>query len=195
MEKVTKFFDWIYWLFMTICKLCFIGMVGITAFVVFNRYIIKGSLVWGEPVVLMFMVYMSLISAALAIRKDTHIRMAVIDMIVPPNVVCVMRAVSQVFIFLFGVFLIVFGWKFSMLAKRNVITGVGITSMWLYLSCPVAGIAFCLMEIERFINFWVRIKHGERLGDRSIADEAKELVKDAEDQNIQNEFFSVGGTK
>ena len=83
MEKVTKFFDWVYWFFMTTCKLCFIGMVSITAFVVFNRYIIKGSLVWGEPVVLMFMVYMSLISAALAIRKDTHIRMAVIDMLVP----------------------------------------------------------------------------------------------------------------
>jgi TRAP-type C4-dicarboxylate transport system permease small subunit len=194
LEKVTKFFDWVYWFFMTTCKLCFIGMVGITAFVVFNRYIIKGSLVWGEPIVLMFMVYMSLISAALAIRKDTHIRMAVIDMIVPSNVVCVMRAISQVFIFFFGAFLIVYGWDFSMLAKRNVITGVGITSMWLYLACPVAGVAMCLMEIERFINFWVRIKKGERLGDRSIADEAKALVEDAESQNKMNDFTTIGGT-
>lgn len=153
---MTKFFDVIYHIFMSFCKLCFVGMVGITAYVVFGRYILKNSPVWGEPVVLMCMVYMSLISAALAIRKDTHIRMTIIDFIVPEKVLNVMKALAQIGIFSFSIFMIVYGWNFSMLAGKNIITGVGIKSMWLYLSVPVAGCAMCLMEIERLLNFMKR---------------------------------------
>lgn len=182
LKKVTRFFDWVYWFFMTSCKFCFIGMVGITAFVVFNRYVIKGNFVWGEPVVLMCMVYMSLISAALAIRKDTHIRMSIIDFLAPKNVVCVMRAAAQVCIFFFGVFMIVYGWQFSMLAGKNVMTGVGIKSLWLYLACPLAGVALCLMEIERMVNFFDRVRRGVTLDGGTVADEARELADDAKNQ-------------
>ncbi|MEN1760055.1 TRAP transporter small permease [Anoxynatronum sibiricum] len=150
---MTKFFDMIYLFFMTFCKLCFIGMVAITSYVVFGRYVLRSSPTWGEPVVLMCMVYMSLISAALAIRKDTHIRMTIIDFLLPEKVVNVMKAAAQICIFAFSIFMIVYGWRFSMLAGRNLMTGVGIRSMWLYLSVPMAGAAMCLMEIERLLNF------------------------------------------
>lgn len=187
MKLVTKFFDSVYWFFMTTCKLAFIGMVAITACVVFNRFFIKQSLVWGEPVVLMCMVYMSLVSAALAIRKDTHIRMTVIDFVAPEKVVAVMRGAAQVAIFGFGLFMIIYGWQFSMLAGRNVITGVGIKSMWLYIVCPVSGVAMCLMEIERFINFFDRFRRGVSFQGNTIEDDAKALVEDAAEQIRESE--------
>lgn len=183
MKWVTKFFDGVYFFFMTSCKLAFIAMVIITSYVVFNRFVIKNSLVWGEPVVLMCMVYMSLVSAALAIRNDTHIRMSVIDFIAPEKVLAIMSAVAHIFIFGFGLFMIVYGWQFSLLAGRNIITGVGIRSMWLYLTCPFAGIAICLMEIERCINFFDRLHRGVKLHKITVADEAEMLVEDAEKQN------------
>ncbi|MBE6907864.1 TRAP transporter small permease [Marasmitruncus massiliensis] len=161
---MTKFFDIVYHIFMSFCKLCFIGMVGITAYVVFGRYVLKSSPVWGEPVVLMCMVYMSLISAALAIRKDSHIRMTIIDFLVPERVSDVMKCAAQIGIFCFSIFMIIYGWKFSLLAGKNVITGVGIKSMWLYLSVPVAGCAMCLMEIERLLNFIKRNTGKENRG-------------------------------
>ncbi len=182
MKQVTQFFDRVYWLFMSSCKITFVFMLAITAIVVFNRFVIKSSLVWGEPVVLMCMVYMSLVSAALAIRNDSHIRMTVIDFIVNEKVVAVMRGSAQVAIFFFGLFMLIYGWQFSMLAGRNVMTGVGIKSMWLYLACPVAGVAVCLMEIERLINFFDRMKRGVTLHSSTIADEAKALVGDAAEQ-------------
>ncbi|MBB6215322.1 TRAP-type C4-dicarboxylate transport system permease small subunit [Anaerosolibacter carboniphilus] len=187
MKWVAKFFDGVYCFFMTSCKLAFIGMVVITTYVVFNRFFIKSSLVWGEPIVLMCMVYMSLVSAALAIRNDTHIRMSVIDFIVPEKVVSVMRGAAQVGIFGFGVFMIVYGWKFSMLAGRNTITGVGIKSMWLYLTCPAAGIAVCLMEMERLINYFDRRRRGIILHGNTVADDAKALVEDAAEQIRETE--------
>ena len=183
MKAVTRFFDAVYWLFMTSCKLCFVGMVVITSAVVFNRYVIKGSMVWGEPVVLMCMVYMSLVSAALAIRKDTHIRMMVIDFIAPKWLVSILRCLAQIGIFVFGLFMIYYGWEFIVrVARRNVMTGVGIRSTWLYLANPVAGVAICLMEIERMINFFARLWRGEKLQGGTLEEEAKELVEDAAGQ-------------
>ena len=186
MEKVTKFFDLVYKLFMSFCKICFICMVVITGVVVFNRYFIKKQLVWGEPVVLIFMVYMSLVSAALAIRKDTHIRMQIVDFFLPEKVVNVMRAAANVAIFCFGIVMIVYGYGFTKLATRNIITGVGITSAWLYASCPIAGVAICLMEIERAINFFYHARHG------TIPDSAGGNAM-PQDENIKNRIEDMQG--
>ena len=165
------------------CKICFVGMVVITAAVVVNRYIVKSSMTWGEPVVLMCMVYMSLVSAALAIRRDTHIRMQVIDFVASKKAVAAMRCAAQAGIFVFGAFMIYYGWEFMYgVARRNVMTGVGIRSTWLYLANPVAGLAICLMEIERFINFIDRWRRGVSLSGGTIEEEARELARDAADQ-------------
>lgn len=182
MDKVKKFFDAVYWFFMTICKIGFIGMVVLTTYCIINRYFIKDPCTWGEPVVLMFMVYMSMISAALAIRKDTHIRMQIVDMFLPKKVVAVMCGFAQVLIFCFGVFMIIYGNKFAVLAGRNIMTGVGIKSMWLYVSIPVAGVAMCLMELERFINFIDRLRRGVALEVTTIEDDAKALAEEAAEQ-------------
>ena len=185
MEKVTRFFDFVYWLFMSFCKICFICMVLITAIVVFNRYFIKSQLVWGEPIVLMFMVYMSLVSAALAIRKDTHIRMQIVDFILPKKVVNCMRGAANIGIFIFGLVMIVYGVGFTKMATRNVITGVGIKSAWLYAACPISGTAICLMEIERLINFIYRIKNHIASDALTAAEQAQKLAEEgkAESEN------------
>lgn len=177
MDRVTRIFDIVYWFFMTICKIFFALMVVLTSYVVFNRFVLKGSLPWGEPIILMCMV-----SAALAIRKDTHIRMTVIDMFLPDNVLCVLRALAQICIFAFSGFMIVYGWRFSMVAGRNVITGVGIKSMWLYLSVPFAGIALCLMEVERLINFFDRRRRGVTL---LQIEREQDALKQAEEDRLR----------
>lgn len=164
---------------MTTCQITFIAMVIICFAVVVNRYLLKQPMSWGEPIVLMCMVYMSLVSAALAIRKDTHIRMQLIDFFLPPKAISVLRAMGQILIFGFGVFMIVYGVQFTQLAGRNVMTGVGIKSSWLYITCPIAGVAMCLMEIERFINCIDRIRRGVTLAEDSLEAQAKALVEDA----------------
>lgn len=161
MDKVTKFFDVVYWIFMTFCKICFAGMVVVTTYVVFGRYVLNSSPSWGEELSLMCMVYMSMISAALAIRKDTHIRMTIVDLFLPEKVVNFLKGFANVGIFFFSICMMYYGWNFSMLMGRSMMTGMRIKSMWLYLAIPIAGLALCLMELERFINFVHRCKGGK----------------------------------
>ena len=78
-----KIFDYIYAFFVTACKLLLIITVVITAYLVFGRFVLHSQPVWGEEVVLMCITYMALISAALAIRDDSHMKMTVIEFLVP----------------------------------------------------------------------------------------------------------------
>ena len=162
MEKVTKFFDYVYLVFMTLCKIFFVGMVVVTAYVVFGRFVLNNSPSWGEELALLCMVYMSMISAALAIRKDTHIRMTVIDLFLPEKVVNFFKGMAQVMIFCFSWFMIIYGWQFAQLMGRSMMTGLRVKSMYLYLAIPIAGVALCLMEIELLMGFFYRIKGGKK---------------------------------
>ena len=47
----------------------------------------------------MCMVYMALISASLAVRTDTHIRVMLIDYLLPKKAIEVLKALSHVMIF------------------------------------------------------------------------------------------------
>ena len=78
-----KFYDGIYWLFMTFCKIVFIASIVITSYVVFMRFVMSKTPRWGEQAILMCMVYMALISASLAIRTDKHLRVVLIQYLFP----------------------------------------------------------------------------------------------------------------
>ena len=119
-----KFYDFIYWLFMTFCKILFIMSICITSYVVFCRYILSKTPRWGEQSILLCMVYMALISASLAIRTDKHIRVVLIQYLFPESIrekmMSILHGLSQVTIFLFSLFMIIYGYQFTMLMSKSV---------------------------------------------------------------------------
>ena len=134
-----KFYDGIYWLFMTFCKIVFIASIVITSYVVFMRFVMSKTPRWGEQAILMCMVYMALISASLAIRTDKHLRVVLIQYLFPQKVrakaMKVLHSLSQVTIFLFSLFM----------------------KSWLYAAVPVAGVCMLLMQSERLILFILKL--------------------------------------
>lgn len=111
-----KFYDTIYWIFMTFCKLIFIASICITAYVVFMRFVMSKTPRWGEQSILLCMVYMAMISASLAIRTDKHLRVVMIRYVFPARmrekVMGVLHGLSEMCIFLFSLFMIVYGTQF-----------------------------------------------------------------------------------
>ena len=76
-EKIDKFkpvYDVIYKVDLFICKLLLIADILITSMAVLGRYVsFIPDPAWSEEVVLTLMSYMAVLSAALAIRKGSHI--------------------------------------------------------------------------------------------------------------------------
>ena len=156
-----KFYDGVYWVFMTFCKLVFIASICITSYVVFMRFFLSKTPRWGEQAILLCMVYMALISASLAIRTDKHLRVVLIQYAFPQKIrtraMEVLHALSQVMIFLFSLFMIVYGVQFTKLMGKSVLSGIPIAKSWLYAAVPVAGVCMLLMQSERFILFFLKI--------------------------------------
>lgn len=156
-----KFYDGVYWLFMTFCKIVFIASIVITSYVVFMRFVMSKTPRWGEQAILMCMVYMALISASLAIRTDKHLRVVLIQYAFPASIrakaMRILHAFSQITIFLFSLFMIVYGIQFTQLMSKSVLSGIPIKKSWLYAAVPVAGLCMLLMQSERFILFILKI--------------------------------------
>lgn len=152
-----KFYDSVYWLFMSFCKLVFIASICITSYVVFCRYILHKTPRWGEQSILMCMVYMALISASLAVRSDTHLRVCIVDFIFPKIVVNILKMLSQVMIFAFSLFMIIYGVKFCGIMSKSVLSGIPVPQSVLYAAVPIAGVCMLLMQSERFLLFVLKL--------------------------------------
>lgn len=100
------------------------------------------------------MCYMAVLSAALAIRKGSHIRMTAFDTYLPKNVIKVLDILSDLAILTLAVIMLTVGWKYA--------TGIGskgfYTSMprlsrfWMYFPVPLAGAAMIIFETESLYN-------------------------------------------
>ena len=153
LEKLKPVYDWTYKILMFICKLLLIGDIVITSWSVLGRYVpFITDPHWSEEIVLTFMVYMAVLSATLAIRNRSHIRMTSFDSKLPKRAIQVLDLLADIAVLALGVVLLVYGLKSvnSPLSRRGHYASLpGLSKMWQYLPIPVAGIGMIVFELEQ----------------------------------------------
>ena len=153
-EKVDKFrpvYDVTYRIVLFICKILLIGDILITSYSVLGRYIpFIPDPAWTEEIVLTFMSYMAVLSAALAIRKKSHIRMTAFDKYLPEPAIKALDILADVAVLALSVIMIVTGWQFATtIGGRGTYVSIpGLSRFWKYFPIPVAGVAMLLFELE-----------------------------------------------
>lgn len=139
---------------MTICKLLLIADILIATLTVIQRYVpnaIFPPMPWGEQMVLTFMVYMAVLSASLAIRRGSHIRMTAFDKYLPKTLVKISDLISDLIVLLLGVIMVVYGAQvctgpLARFAKYESIPTL--SKLWMYLPVPIAGAGMIVFELE-----------------------------------------------
>lgn len=155
MQKIDKIYSRIYDLIMVLCKLLLIADVLITSYAVLGRYVgayipfIKDP-AWSEEIVLTCMIYMSFLSAALAVRKQTHIRMTSLDIYLPEKLRQVLDLLSDIMILAFAGVMVVKGFSYAATvgARASYVSLPWLSRFWLYAPIPIAGLAIFLFELE-----------------------------------------------
>jgi len=133
------------------CKICLVGQVIVTTIVVAGRYVFNYTPGWGEELSLIFMVYFCLCSACLPVRNDEHLRMTLIEKVVPAKAVKIMDLIGYICIFVFGYFMLTSGMDLVKLGARSKLPGLLISRAWVYASVPIAGASLCLSVIEKVV--------------------------------------------
>ena len=108
------------------------------------------------------MVYMTVLSASLAIRRAAHIRMTAFDRYLPKKVIKVLDLVADIAVLVLGVYLVIYGIRFcnSPLSLRGKYASIpGLSKLWQYLPVPVAGASMIIFELEQIFqhleSFWL----------------------------------------
>ena len=153
--KLRPLYDFVYKILLFLCKLLLLGDIIITTWSVLGRHI--PSITdphWSEEIVLTFMVYMAVLSATLAIRKRSHIRMTSFDKYLPKKVLTVLDLLADLAVLALGVVLLTQGMKvidpngnIAKFAKYSSIPTLSQT--WMYLPVPIAGIGMIIFELEQ----------------------------------------------
>ena len=154
-EKVKPAYDMTYKIVLFICKILLIADIVITSMAVAGRYIpFIPDPSWSEEVVLTFMSYMAVLSAALAIRRGAHIRMSAFDSYLPKSVLKVLDILADVAVLILALIMIVVGWQYAtgLGAKGNYTSIPWLSKFWMYFPVPLAGVAMLIFEIELLYN-------------------------------------------
>ena len=155
LDKIKPIYDMIYKVILFICKILLILDILITSMAVAGRYI---SFIpdpsWSEEVVLTFMAYMAVLSAALAIRRGAHIRMTAFDNYLPKGLVKFLDILSDVAVLSLALVMIVVGWQYATgLGAKGFYTSIPkLSKFWMYFPVPLAGVAMLVFEIEALYN-------------------------------------------
>ena len=174
LEKIKPLYDWTYKNLMFVCKILLIGDILITCWSVAGRYIpFITDPHWSEEVVLTLMVYMTVLSASLAIRRAAHIRMTAFDRYLPDKVVKALDLLADIAVLVLGVYLVVYGIRFcnSPLSIRGKYASIpGLSKFWQYLPVPVAGVSMIIFELEQIFQhleaFWLPAKKTAEEGNK-----------------------------
>ena len=173
LEKIKPVYDWAYKIMLFICKLLLIADIIITSWSVAGRYIpFITDPHWSEEIILTFMVYMAVLSATLAIRKRSHIRMTAFDKYLPRKLLTALDLLADVAVLALGVVLLVEGAKvvsptgnIAKFAKYSSLPNL--SQIWMYLPVAVAGVGMIIFELEqvflRIEEFYTPNKDGKEV--------------------------------
>jgi TRAP-type C4-dicarboxylate transport system permease small subunit len=135
------------------CCLVFVLLqVIIVSYVVFGRFILNKTPQWGEETALLCMVWFSLLSAALAMEDDSHIRMSFVDKFFGKKGIKIRNVFFLLINIVFCSLLIVEGIKLSILTIGSIMPGSHLPVPVMYIPVPIAGVFYLYMQVTILIK-------------------------------------------
>ena len=151
-SKITLVIDIFYNIIEIICKILIVLMVIVISYTVFGRFVLNKTPSWGEELGILCMVWIALLSAALAVRDDRHIRMTIINLIVGDKIGKLFHKAAYGIILTVSIILIIHGVKVTQLANLSRMSALGISNSFLFAALPASGIAMLIMIIEKVVK-------------------------------------------
>ncbi len=147
---------WLSWLTKLVLALAALVMVSSLLLGVFYRYVMQDAVSWSEEVALLGFTWTIFLAAALAVREDTHVRVSLIDSLLPGVGNWLLRQIIWIAIAVTGAFMVWSGLEFIELTIRQVSAAMRYP-LWLRnAAMPVAGTLitiYALCNLERRKTF------------------------------------------
>ena len=135
-----------------ICVVCLCVQIATIVVLVIGRYFFQKVPVGTEELALLCMVWTAILSIALNIRKDEHLKMEVIDIFCPESVIKYFRLICAVLTFILGGFMLKHGYSIWTLKFGTVMSSLPITGAAFYAVLPLAALLILYISVVFFLN-------------------------------------------
>lgn len=129
------------------------AMAGIVSWQVFSRYVLNSTPSWSEEVTLLLMVWVGFIGIAIGFRERLHISIEFVVTRFPETLQRWVGRGTWALTLLFGLYLVVQGWEFTVLTFRSTLPATQLPSSVLYAIMPVSGAMICVYAVLNLIGF------------------------------------------
>ncbi len=153
------------------------GLVAMTAFVawqVFCRYILNDSPSWTEPGAVLLMSWFIFLGAAVGVRENFHLGFDVLLYVLPKGGKRVLRMISDLVIFVFGIGMVWYGSQLVALTWNTTLPSLGVTGAHDYFPVVGGGALIVLFALERIVKRLAGLPV-DASGDEVSAEAAAEL--------------------
>ena len=129
-----------------------VAMIVIVFTQVLTRKLLSFVFVWSEEVTLLCLTWFSFIGIAIGFREGVHLAMDVITSYLPEKLNWVLDRLIQLTIFPFGLYLVVFGWQFTVRMAQSTLPATGLPNSLQYVVMPFTGVLTCLYSALQFFG-------------------------------------------
>ena len=128
-----------------LCVFCFAAMTLVAILGVFFRYVMQSPFMWTEEVARYLLVWLGFTAINIALRQDRHIKVEVLQKLVPPLVGKVVSYLVDALIAFFFIILLQQGY---LLAVNNIMMAstFQLSMSWILVAVPVAA-ALTLIQL------------------------------------------------
>lgn len=141
-----------------LATLVLVCILGVMAAGVFFRYVLNASLSWSEELARYGLVYVTFLGCATGFRRRSHIRIDLLDRVLPPRIARMQAILLDILAAVFLAYMAWLAWQLMGILHTQRSAAMRLPMSWVYLALLI-GFSLALL---RLVLAWYRLLRGRR---------------------------------
>lgn len=180
---LSKMLDKVFSFINTINRLLMLLIFITMWIVVFGRYMLNSTPIWGEELILLSISWLAMLSGAGALRKDIHMKITIVDNFVSEKFIRIQRIIYDLMIFAASYLLFRYGLAATISNLSVYNQGLKIPEAVKYAAIPTGFFLIMIIVVERIINLFLGNKNGIYYEKSDKLDDFKKEIEAGKEKN------------
>lgn len=137
------------------CIVLLVAMICIVFVAVITRKVFHFMFAWSEEITLLCLTWFTFMGIAIGFRERLHLGMDIFEK-ASPKLIKASNYIIDAVTFLFGLYLVVYGWDFTMMMKGSVLAATQLPNVVQYVVMPITGVLTCVYSVLQLLGHDLR---------------------------------------
>ena len=137
------------------CIVLLVTMILIVVMAVITRKGLGWMFAWSEEITLLCLTWFTFMGIAVGFRERLHLSMDLFERL-PPKLLWLSDRFIDGVTFLFGLYLIIYGWDFAMSMRGSILPATEMPNLVQYVVMPITGVMTCVYAALQFMGHDLR---------------------------------------